>query len=233
MVRVLPIVRENLKAQKERYNGTKEEPIIIPRNARLDGVNQGPHEEDEQFYEQGTSADNLSRNGGRAYSRGAGSAQGRVRQEVWDNEIRVVPRHSIRRDSADAAYIESQLEEAQGQPRTSLMRPTNEEVTFDNFSKSTSAVFEAMPKSEVPQREADYASERWDGFGVSSRYWYGEDERGKYVIRESNHWSSLLHGERIRAAFEDDPIFKNSLNLLCAFGFPISTFFLIFAELKK
>ena len=117
--------------------------------------------------------------------------------------------------------------------RYSLMRPTNEEVTFDNFFKSTSAVFEAMPKSEVPQRDADYASERWDGFGVSSRYWYGEDERGKYVIRESNHWSSMLLGERTRAAFEDDPIFKNSLNLLCAFGFPISTFFLIFAELKK
>ena len=75
------------------------------------------------------------------------------------------------------------------EPRFSLMRPTNEEVTYDNFFKSTSAVFEAMPKSEVPQREADYESERWDGLGVSSRYWCGEDERGRFVVRLSNHWS--------------------------------------------
>ena len=59
--------------------------------------------------------------------------------------------------------------------RYSVMQSTDEEVTFDNFFQNTSAVFEVMQKSEVPQREPDYVSERWDGFGVSSRYWYGED----------------------------------------------------------
>ena len=92
--------------------------------------------------------------------------------------------------------------------RYSIMQPTNEEVTFDNFFKKTSAVFELMPKSEVPQREPDYVSVRWDGFGVSSRYWYGEDERGKYVIRESDHWSDYPQGERTREAFEAEPYDK-------------------------
>lgn len=92
--------------------------------------------------------------------------------------------------------------------RYSMMQPTDEEVTFDNFFQSTSAVFEVMPKSEVPQREPDYVSERWDGFGVSSRYWYGEDERGKYVIRESDHWSSFPQGENTRKAFETEPYNK-------------------------
>ncbi len=27
--------------------------------------------------------------------------------------------------------------------------------------------------------------------GMSSRYWYGEDSRGKYVIRESDHWGRV------------------------------------------
>lgn len=89
--------------------------------------------------------------------------------------------------------------------RFSLMRPTNEEVTFDNFFDNTSAVFTLLPKSEAPQREADYESKRWDGFGVSSRYWYGEDEQGKYVVRASDHWSSYPRGANSRKAFEDNP----------------------------
>ena len=27
--------------------------------------------------------------------------------------------------------------------------------------------------------------------GISSLYWYGEDKRGKYVIRESDHWGKV------------------------------------------
>lgn len=27
--------------------------------------------------------------------------------------------------------------------------------------------------------------------GISSRYWYGEDSKGKYVIRESDHWGKV------------------------------------------
>lgn len=89
--------------------------------------------------------------------------------------------------------------------RYSLMRPTDEEVTFDNFFDNTSAVFTLLPKSEAPQREADYESKRWDGLGVSSRYWYGEDEQGKYVVRASDHWSSYPRGANSRKAFEDNP----------------------------
>ena len=28
-------------------------------------------------------------------------------------------------------------------------------------------------------------------FGISSRYWYGQDSRGKYIIRESDHWGRV------------------------------------------
>ena len=27
--------------------------------------------------------------------------------------------------------------------------------------------------------------------GISSRYWYGEDSKGKYIIRESDHWGDV------------------------------------------
>lgn len=85
------------------------------------------------------------------------------------------------------------------------LRPTDEEVTFDNFFANTSAVFTLLPKSEAPQREADYESKRWDGLGISSRYWYGEDERGKYVVRASDQWSDYPRGINSRKAFEDNP----------------------------
>ena len=89
--------------------------------------------------------------------------------------------------------------------RYSLMQSTDEDVAFDNFFANTSAVFTLLPKSEVPQRDPDYVSKRWDGFGVSSRYWYGEDERGKYVIRASDHWSDYPRGANSRKAFEINP----------------------------
>lgn len=89
--------------------------------------------------------------------------------------------------------------------RYSLMEPTNEEVTFDNFFANTSATFKPISVAEKPTREPDYVSKRWEGFGASSRYWYGEDERGKYVIRESDHWSNVMFTDNSVAAFEKDP----------------------------
>ena len=89
--------------------------------------------------------------------------------------------------------------------RYSLMEPTNEEATFDNFFTNTSATFKPISVAEKPTREPDYVSKRWDGFGASSRYWYGEDERGKYVIRESDHWSNVMFTDNSVAAFEKDP----------------------------
>ena len=61
-------------------------------------------------------------------------------------------------------------------------------VTMADFHKRTAAVF--VP-TERPQREPDYISKKRDGEGVSSEYWYGEDENGEYVIRNSDHWSGV------------------------------------------
>lgn len=60
-------------------------------------------------------------------------------------------------------------------------------ITFENFFISTFAMFKVC---KTPKRKPDYisrASEYWGG-GISSSYWYGEDKKGKYVIRKSNHW---------------------------------------------
>lgn len=59
-------------------------------------------------------------------------------------------------------------------------------IKFDNFYLNTEAVFKGC---KVPKREPDYTSYgRW---GVSSRYWYGSDKNGEYVIRESDHWVKI------------------------------------------
>lgn len=60
-------------------------------------------------------------------------------------------------------------------------------ITFDNFFTSTFGLFTAC---KTPKRKPDYisrSSSYWGG-GISSSYWYGEDRKGKYVIRKSNHW---------------------------------------------
>lgn len=85
------------------------------------------------------------------------------------------------------------------------MVPTNKPVTYDNFFNSTAGIWETLPISEVPTREPDYVSQRWDGFGVSSRYWYGEDDGGQYVIRESDHWSGVLTNDSFIDDFERHP----------------------------
>ena len=58
-------------------------------------------------------------------------------------------------------------------------------ITFDDFFIGTFATFKGC---KVPKREPDYISKsRYDG-EISSMYWYGEDSRGQYVIRASDHW---------------------------------------------
>lgn len=61
-------------------------------------------------------------------------------------------------------------------------------ITFDNYFDSTAAIFKAC---KMPKREADYESDS------GSRYWYGENKRGKYVIRLSNHWTRCNHKSRV------------------------------------
>lgn len=70
-------------------------------------------------------------------------------------------------------------------------------ISYDSFFEKTTANFIAI--DDVPSRNPDYVSYkfgsvRFDENGnmirsISSRYWYGEDENGKFVIRESDHWS--------------------------------------------
>lgn len=55
--------------------------------------------------------------------------------------------------------------------RYALKERTNEKVTFDNFFEGTSAIFTQI--SEKPTTKPDYTSRS------GSRYWYGEDEKGK------------------------------------------------------
>lgn len=52
-------------------------------------------------------------------------------------------------------------------------------ITFDNFFISTEIVFKGC---KTPNRKSDFVSES------GSRYWYGENKKGKYVIRCSDHW---------------------------------------------
>ena len=98
----------------------------------------------------------------------------------------------------------------QGQPLFSLrnMVPTDEPVTYNNFYNSTAGIWEALPISEAPTREPDYESKRWDGFGISSRYWYGEDEGGEYVIRKSDHWSRTIKSDVSAEDFKRNPYGK-------------------------
>lgn len=53
------------------------------------------------------------------------------------------------------------------------------------FYKNTKATFKGCKR---PKRRPDYVSLNKFGY-ISSLYWYGENKNGKYVIRESNHWS--------------------------------------------
>lgn len=59
-------------------------------------------------------------------------------------------------------------------------------ITYDNFFTDTKGIFE---ETETPDREPDYISQKRFGWGESSRYWYGTDKGGDYVIRQSDHWS--------------------------------------------
>ena len=58
-------------------------------------------------------------------------------------------------------------------------------INQDNFFQKTFASFTSC---EAPNEYPHYIS--FDKRGaVSSCYWYGTDDKGDYVIRNSNHWS--------------------------------------------
>ncbi|MDR1561111.1 MAG: hypothetical protein LBS23_02020 [Holosporaceae bacterium] len=55
-----------------------------------------------------------------------------------------------------------------------------DKISKYNFYTKTVADFKGCKK---PKRTPDYISKS------GSQYWYGEDKKGHYVIRYSNHWS--------------------------------------------
>lgn len=60
-------------------------------------------------------------------------------------------------------------------------------ITFDNFFIGTTGIFKGC---KTPKRKPDFVSMGKRGT-VSSTYWYGEDSKGPYVIRNSDHWVLL------------------------------------------
>lgn len=63
------------------------------------------------------------------------------------------------------------------------INPEWESVLFDQYYDATKGVFTCCKR---PNRKADYTS------NSGSKYWYGKDKGGFYVIRHSTHWSRVL-----------------------------------------
>lgn len=60
---------------------------------------------------------------------------------------------------------------------------SDQSVSFDDFFNDTVACFEPF---EIPECEPDFVSDS------GSKYWYGEDEDGDYVVRLSDHWGKRI-----------------------------------------
>ena len=58
-------------------------------------------------------------------------------------------------------------------------------VTYDDFYISTIGTF---VECDIPNMEPNFVSVPRKESDTPSKYWYGEDEKGKYVIRSANHW---------------------------------------------
>ena len=66
------------------------------------------------------------------------------------------------------------------------------EIHYSNYFLSTKVVFKGC---KIPKRNPDYISIDKKFNDISSKYWYGEDTNGKYVIRQSNHWVNICDFE--------------------------------------
>ena len=60
-------------------------------------------------------------------------------------------------------------------------------ITLNNFYLKTFATFKGC---KMPKREADYISYSTYTGEVSSKYWYGKNSKGFYIIRVSDHWTN-------------------------------------------
>jgi hypothetical protein len=52
-------------------------------------------------------------------------------------------------------------------------------MTHENFYNATRLIFKAC---KTPKHPPDFIS------NSGSKYWYGQNKKGKYVIRQSDHW---------------------------------------------
>ena len=77
---------------------------------------------------------------------------------------------------------------------------TTSTVDGKPFHENSYGLWKILPKSEWPQGEPDYVSRNREG-GVSSQYWYGEDEGGEYIIRKSDHWSADISRDKEAGKF--------------------------------
>lgn len=80
-------------------------------------------------------------------------------------------------------------------------------ITYENFFMNTQVIFKGC---KTPKRKPDFESKKgsfdYTMFKtyehISSQYWYGEDKKGLYVIRESNHWSFRRNFLKKKQVFE-------------------------------
>jgi hypothetical protein len=61
-------------------------------------------------------------------------------------------------------------------------------ANINNFHLAT---FGNFTRCKVPKRKPDYISFNRRTEKISSRYWYGTDSFGEYVIRVSDHWGTV------------------------------------------
>ena len=93
----------------------------------------------------------------------------------------------------------STAEQSDSEMRYSLIQPTDEKATFDNFFENSTAIYTILPNNKRPKGKPNFES------NSGSEYWYGEDEGGKYVIRESDHWSTEISNNAQTKSFNDKP----------------------------
>lgn len=61
-------------------------------------------------------------------------------------------------------------------------------INLTNFYVTTFAKFK---RCNVPKRKPNFVSLNKKNGKPSSKYWYGEDKEGEYVIRLSDHWGDV------------------------------------------
>lgn len=120
---------------------------------------------------------------------------------VFDNELnKQILEDYVRDEKAKLPNEElyGKVKEALGLPtQYSLKMQPEKKVTFDDFFENTAAVYVAQ--EQAPEGTPNYTSPS------GSRYWYGEDEQGKYVIRRSDHWSDRMTSDEAIDSFESNP----------------------------